>query len=160
MFLDTKFFFFQRVTFKNKDALPVVKPIFSTGTKLILPASEIHPFHSLPNPSWDLPGRLFEPCLCSWLPHGLCPFLLLLAWLIVGRSSQAVEVGGGLAPATAHYPTHTCWDSWCPGLSVLCLCWGLTKSLGESGWEYCPGPHLLVPCALTVPQTHLWNSSF
>lgn len=56
-------------------------------------------------------------------------FLLLLAWLSVGRSSRAVEVGGGLAPAAAHYPPPPCWDWWCPGLSVLCLSCGLTESL-------------------------------
>lgn len=39
-------------------------------------------------------------CVCSWLSHGLHPFPPLL-WLSV-MSSEAVEVGGGLASVTAH----------------------------------------------------------
>lgn len=107
----------------------MVKSILSVCTKLILPASEIHPFQILPNPSWDLSGRLFQPCLCSWLPHGLCHFLPLLLWVRVGRSLQALELRDGLASATAYYSPETCWDSWCPGLSLLCLSCGLTMSL-------------------------------
>lgn len=83
-------------------------------------------FHILPNPSWDLSGSLLELLLLAF--HGLCPFLLLLAWLTMERSSRTVEVRGGLTPDTAHHPPPTCWDCWCPALRVLFLSCSLTKS--------------------------------
>lgn len=39
-------------------------------------------------------------CVCAWLSHGLHPFPPLLLWRSV-MSSEAVEVGGGLASVTA-----------------------------------------------------------